>query len=150
MKDLIERLENAMGPDREIDLATHVAIYPDGDIAKLMQFRRGFDHKEGMAWDIHHGGSVCFEKWTADGRCPYNGGYPLPAYTASFDAALTLVPEGWIWDVASSGAAWIMPPDDLEGQLVVGGIENPVIALCIAALKARCSPSSTRRAAESA
>ena len=65
-------------------------------------------------------------------------GAPKP-YTASIDAALTLVPEGWIWDVSSSGCAWIMRDGDsvCDSQIVISGIENPIIALCIAALKAR-------------
>lgn len=92
--DIIARLEKAQGPDREVDLAIHVALHPEGDIAKMIQNRRGLDGREGLAWGIHHSGSVVFEKHTADGRCPYNGGYPLPRYTASIDAALTLVPEG--------------------------------------------------------
>lgn len=100
LTDLIDRLEKAEGPDRELDLAIHVALYPDGEIARLVkEHRRGLDHKPGMAWDIWHSGSVVFERRTEDGRCPYNGGIPLPAVTSSLDAALTLVPEGSVWAV---------------------------------------------------
>lgn len=151
---LVQRLEAATGPDRELDLAIELGRRPDGEIAKLMQFRRGFDHQPGMAWDIH-GQSVCFEKFTADGRCTYNGGIPLPRYTASLDAALTLVPDGWEWKVSNrasaphAGRAYIH-----NGELInIGGgltrnpryrgqevtAATPAIAICIAALKARAA-----------
>lgn len=63
--------------------------------------------------------------------------YRCPHYTTSLDAALRLMPAGWLWDVASTGCVWVMPNDDLDKQIVISGIEKPVIALCIAALKAR-------------
>lgn len=60
-----------------------------------------------------------------------------PAYTTSLDAALTLVPEGWLWDIASTGCVWGMPEHSLDDQIVISGISNPKIAVCILALKAR-------------
>lgn len=94
LSDIIARVEAASGPDREIDLAIHLALYPGSDIANLMRYGRGLDAREGYAWGIS-GGAVVFEKWDVNGRCPFNGGYPLPFYTASIDAALTLLPGGW-------------------------------------------------------
>lgn len=147
---LIERLEKASGPDRELDLAIHVAVYPDGDIARLYKtYRRGLDHKDGMAWDIWHGGSVCYENY-ADGRCFSNGGYPLPAVTSSIDAAMTLVPEGF---AIRDWMIWPGHPSELtvmetfldKGQHWHSGDSqrwsakgtSPAIALCIAALRAK-------------
>lgn len=140
--ELIERLEKATGPDRELDLAINLAVDPDSDISRLMQHRRGFDGKEGMAWDIHQG-AVCFEQRNAVGRCHYNGGYPLPAYTGSIDAALKLVPEGLAWrvDVMTGlpGAIVAVHNSWLSHKTApccwTG--KTPAMALCIAALKAR-------------
>lgn len=61
-----------------------------------------------------------------------------PPYTASIDAALTLVPDDMGWMVTWVGArVW----HHLEGFALNDGIEVshkiPAIALCIAALKAR-------------
>lgn len=142
LSHLIERLERATGPDRETDLAIQLAIEPDGDIAGLMQFRRGFDGKPGMAWDIHHGGSVCFEKRDDGGRCFYNGGYPLPKYSSSIDAAMTLVPEGMekdftdLYGVARVSVGINANPGPFYGTHEGGSL---AIALCIAALKAQLS-----------
>lgn len=146
LSHLIERLERATGPDRETDLAIQLAIEPDGDIAGLMQFRRGFDGKPGMAWDIHHGGSVCFEKRDDGGRCFYNGGYPLPKYSSSIDAAMTLLPDGVYW-MAAYGKRSVNEPLG-ACALYHPGVDNPfvqvegrtvAIAFCITALKAQLS-----------
>jgi hypothetical protein len=45
MIELFEKLDKAEEPSRELDLAIHLAVYPDGDIAKLMQYPRGLDGK---------------------------------------------------------------------------------------------------------
>lgn len=144
LSHLIERLEKATEPDRETDLAIQLAIEPDGDIAGLMQFRRGFDGKPGMAWDINHGGSVCFEKRDDGGRCFYNGGYPLPKYSSSIDAAMTLVPksshillngynaEGFWHTARVQTFKQEMTPDAAKAASIP-------LALCIAALKAQLS-----------
>lgn len=65
MTDLINRLERADGPDRELDWAIHI--------------RNGL-LGVGMYGDHPH-------------------------YTASIDAALMLVPEGWKWAVTSRNSA---------------------------------------------
>lgn len=110
MKDLIERLQTATGPDRELD----------AEIGTLV----GFVPKE--------------KKHYRRGR------YPLqllrveklwPAYTASIDAAITLVPEHCSFAVRFNVRSEAM----VYGQ---GAGENadaptPALALCIAALKAR-------------
>jgi len=141
LSDLIARLESATGPDREADLAIQLLIEPEGDIAELMRFRRGLDGKPGMAWDIHHGGSVCFEKYDDSGRCFYNGGYPLPRYTESIDAAMMLAPrhshvllngynaEGF-WHTAR------VQPFKQEQTPDMAKAGSLPLALCIAALKA--------------
>jgi hypothetical protein len=75
-----------------------------------------------------------------------NGENPLdlkpPAYTASIDAALTLVPQGWEWSYDS--ASFDAFVGDYSGSFLVeadkechGANKNPAIAICIAALRAR-------------
>ena len=60
----------------------------------------------------------------------------VPNYTTSLDHALTLVPEGWIWDVTSTGCAWTMP-DDVCVEQYSAYAATPALSLCIASLKAR-------------
>ncbi len=110
--DLIARLEAAEGPDRGLD----------AEIARL----KGYEVHDKLwvrvtSYDGHEKGALS----------------PLPHYTASIDAALTLVPEGWGWSFGQT------PTDEgveYHAQvnwepIVAGG--TPAIALCIAALKAR-------------
>lgn len=73
---------------------------------------------------------------------------PPGAFSTSIDAALTLVPEGWMWNASSpdlSGRAFAYvreyQPDkprpmrpDAEGS---ARVPSPAVAMCIAALKAR-------------
>jgi len=67
----------------------------------------------------------------------------IPHYTASIDAALTLVPEGMDWDVNNmtgngdyrSYVMYLSAPGEWTSRS--GKAINPAIALCIAALKAR-------------
>ncbi|KQM37984.1 hypothetical protein [Sphingomonas sp. Leaf10] len=57
-------------------------------------------------------------------------------YTASLDAAMALVPEGWEWNVWGSGYCRIMHPqthrNDKDGRSC-----TPALALCAAALRAQ-------------
>ena len=72
---------------------------------------------------------------------------PRPSPTESLDAALTLVPEGWIWEISntvgcggdvSGGFAWVQPADVRPpGAHHQAKGATPALALCIAALKAR-------------
>lgn len=86
---LADRCEKLTESCRETDLAIHLALWLDGDLAKITKSPRGLEGQEGYSWDIK-GGSVVFERWNDDNRCPFNGGYPLPAYTASLDAIRSL------------------------------------------------------------
>lgn len=126
--DLIERLEKAMGPDRELDdlVAERVGYALANSYASI--FGTGF----------------C-KTWKApDGR--YVGA--APKFTVSIDAALTLVPDGWRWRVEDYN---VNPSPRAElaevGQVMDYGIgikrraqsggATPAIALTIAALKSR-------------
>ena len=127
MNDLIERLEKATGPDREID----GLIY--GYLNGLK--RNGGTFQVGDNFQFEHP----TKRFPNGPAALYVRDDAVHEFTSSLDAALTLVPEGWIWDVSSTGCAWIMPRNDLNGQLVIGGIEHPAIAMCIAAIQARAA-----------
>ena len=112
MKDLIERLEKALGPDRELDEAIVIEV----------PVTNGF-----LQPDRH-------------------GGFEVLHYTASIDAALTLVPTAAIWTLEPD-AAWVRQlsaddVDEFQGHLSGRGGKCTAIALCIAALRARTSPPS--------
>lgn len=117
MDDIIARLEKATGPDRELD----------GDISEAIGFspvdyRRGEPRWASMYW---------FQ--LSDRVDPW----PCPPYTASIDAALTLVPEGADWNVGANP-----PSADIAHRAERWMTDEcfsatPAIALCIAALKAR-------------
>ncbi len=119
MDDLIARLEAATGPDRELDVVI--------DMAQLNL--RG-DPATPVYYDGYDKGN-----W----RDTVGLLRTSPAYTASIDAALTLVPEGWTRDVDATApemgiAVALHGPNE---KRVVGDHENEPIATCIAALKAR-------------
>jgi hypothetical protein len=74
-------------------------------------------------------------------------GEVLP-YSSSIDAALTLVPEGWRWALGDrddrTDAPWaqVFRTDPESGEMVLFAEDdcypdNPALALCIAALRAR-------------
>ncbi len=138
LSDLIARLEKATGPDRETDLAIHLAVYSDSEIARLMSHRRGFDNRDGMAWEIG-AGSVLYQN-NSNGQCWSNGGYPLPAFTSSIDAAMSLVPDGMekdftdLYGTARVAVGINANPGPFYGEHKGGSL---AIALCIAALRAR-------------
>lgn len=113
MTDLIARIESADGPDRELDCRIWCAI----DV-----ICRDFD---------------LFSKVV-----PYFDQWQAPRYTASIDAALTLVPEDAFWRIGHDGegadpslfkAQVLMP---MVGQCV-SIAATPALALAAAALKER-------------
>lgn len=140
---LIERIESADGPDRELDAEIAVAI-------------RYFPQNVGFVWknDLEPncpeiGRVTCVTSLGTGG--PH---YAAPRYTASIDAALTLVPEGWrpySADMSIAGRTRFViegpktqwATDD-AGEKCAGAdwytqgvASTPALALCAAALKAR-------------
>lgn len=130
-QDLIARLEKLPGPDRELD----------ADIFRALGWRSF--------------GGIFNQQWwegPSGERCK-----AVPFFTASIDAALTLVPEGYCWLSRSHDGS-----KNLAGNgSGAGGFANvhanrddaifftafaatPAIALCIAALKARQSLTSAK------
>ena len=121
MNDLIKDLEQATGPSRELDdrIGTAIGLY----IERLSDGTLLYQRKDHKMWP------------------------EVPHYTASLDAALTLVPEGWAWFVqhigkpftTGSARLWI-PAQWTQGipkEQFVNEAATPALALCIAALRAR-------------
>lgn len=134
MKELIERLEKATGPDRELGddvlMACGWRLIEEGPGPDRILYWAAPDD---VPIDPMHGGEYA------------NGDQPDP--TASIDAALTLVPKGMRWLV---GCGQLEPTEPLYGAQIrkpgfsTGGVvisegesNHMAIALCIAALKAR-------------
>jgi hypothetical protein len=66
----------------------------------------------------------------------------VPGYTASIDAALTLVPEGWVWKCQDKPAVACVADSkwaQKEIYQLKGISSTPALALCIAALRARAT-----------
>lgn len=81
---LAERCEAATGPDREID----------GAIDRLFNKRPkhgDYDPGERAVWRVKDGWSGLLVRGDGFAR----GSFCAAEYTASLDAAMTLVPEGW-------------------------------------------------------
>lgn len=118
---LSERVERLEGPDREIDFAI-------GEVVMCLR----------------HVGAGLYDTDSPSG--PYysedGGDYPAyPHYTASLDAAMSLVPEGWNCAVfrrqdwkQQNAQVW---HSEQRGSTNHGDAATPAIALCAAALKAR-------------
>jgi hypothetical protein len=126
---LAERVEGATGPDFDLDAAIAVAT------GLYVREKRGRDRQE-WYYPTAQGG---FRK----GTTPYGLGR-LPRFTASLDASLTLVPEGWfVWAIKQDETGWwvgLRAPDDEQAQRIAGGwgpTPTPALALTAAALRAR-------------
>lgn len=125
IEKLIERLEKATGPDRELDGLIAAATNKDPK-CKI----------EGHHWyfwvDDEELGENCTAGWMLGGE--------VPEFTKSIDAALTLVPEGqfvnalnqhqnvWRAEVGNAIRSY-------KGRSAIPA-NSPAIALCIACLKA--------------
>jgi len=133
---MAERCEQASGPDRELDRDIGFAAlgwktYQHGEFSLIC----GHD---GESWADHPGSTYTF-------------------FTASIDAALTLVPEGFQWllehmartDKAILYSAQVASAtsNKMRGDKV-WWVATPALALCAAALRARASAASSPTAPE--
>ena len=122
--DLADRVEAAKGPDRELDLRVAMAVLP------------GWDYPlddAAVAFHTKYGGQ--------------------PAYTASLDAAMTLVPEGArIAALAQEIGTprWLVKLGnaDRPGGLPTCAGATPALALTAACLRAHASRVGDRRGGE--
>lgn len=132
MNLLIEKLEKATGPDRELDAAIAVELFPIKYVVAIKNFRIGL---VGIRNDEVQNGYGYISECDA------------PNFTSSIDAALTLVRDGAEWEIhfwpegANIGGAiyrvlvWLNRDTDTR----LGQHKSAAIALCIAALKARAA-----------
>lgn len=115
LSPLIQRLEKADGPSRELDAEIRRVVL--GSIAQnVLQFSA---ERDGSVSHYNESGQRVKRE-------------AAPSYTSSIDAALTLVPEDRNWTLAKTCC--------VIGELRAGGIGNSVhtaIAICIAALRAQ-------------
>jgi hypothetical protein len=131
MSDLLklaERCEAATGPDRELDGAIVVAI--DGDRQTILYNEPGPFPQKAVR------GPIRDLMLTGDDLASYIN---APTYTASLDAATTLVPEGMSWGVGPRDGtgkawAWVGSHDDMY---LAKKPATPALALCAASLRAR-------------
>ena len=122
---LARRCEQATGPDRELDVRIHCLV-------RGVEFPEPPYEGEYIDYDeIPYGGVVKV--------VPTKNGLLLPSrkdsalrYTASLDAAMTLVPEGCNWCIDTREG----PPAANVGGMWVEG-RTPALALCAASLRAR-------------
>ena len=116
---LAERCEQAAGPDRGWDAEIAVALFGGNVIYGL--------------------GTDQWRRIEITGARRMN--HPLPPYTASLDAAVTLVPEGWTWGRFHSGAVECMTLNGPGNSILFERGEgiSTALALCAAALRARAA-----------
>jgi len=124
---LAERCQTATGPDRDIDGWIEALIVKPAEPYVVGQGPGRFPAKPimGVRADVMRdiGGK--------DGA-DYIG---APAYTASLDAAMTLVPEGFDWIIGHTNGGLTIHAEvgDREQRFAA----TPALALCAAALRAR-------------
>lgn len=137
LRDLIARLESAEKGSRELDRKIGIGGLGDREL--------GMDNSIRV---IARGGIREQGRWPVDGSWELAGRiFSIPHYTTSIDAALTLVPDGMLWQVGTvEGEAevwWEGEPSYYTNKAVGesyaadGDTFNAALALCIAALKAR-------------
>lgn len=129
LNELADRCEAAEGPDRELDCL--IAVHALG---WLTQPNKGWPEKTDYGYLNDEGG----ETW------PGHGGDQLVRhFTASLDAAMTLVPMGLMVAAVrfsnGSGRANIHDGQDAGGQGIDVCAATPALALCAAALRARAA-----------
>jgi hypothetical protein len=128
---LAERCEQATGPDRDLDALIRCAVFaPQGAFVRRSPINGAW-----CIYEISYGGKE--RSWEPRGL---SREARVGAFTASLDAAMTLVPEGFDWLIGRTN-------DGLTIHAEVGGRgdefmrfgNTPALALCAAALRARAS-----------
>lgn len=125
LSSLIERIGKSEGADRDVDLLVDLFARPDQ-----------------WAQVCHDAPSSVSTQWCDDDE--------LPRYTASIDAAMTLVPEHslftvrTLWDDSKTAGLAVVSRYEGERRFCMGEHQSvaatPALALCAAALKARNLP----------
>lgn len=125
---LIERLEALSGPDREVDVEIALAVewsHP-AQGCTLAKLATVMPVAEIAHEAREHSNSILSQ---------------LPRYSASIDAAMTLVPEGWgrMFNQSENGLHCnvCLARSYPTNAVVYSEAATPAIALCIASLRAR-------------
>lgn len=139
--DLIARLEKAQGPSRELDAAVWARVCAPADFTDFSiaaECRVEFEPNED--------GSVRMYVYGPREEGPnYVGRRAAPHYSSSVDAALSLVPEGFVHHTRALNIEGTMRHEACVDYAPWREGANLALALCIAslraraALKARCS-----------
>jgi hypothetical protein len=111
--ELAESCEQASGPDPYLDEAIMDALFEPRPFVQLANAPEG----------------TGFKAWRVDGHTQSRF-----RYTASLDAAVTLVPEGMAFVVGFNVSGEHFASVDFDHQRIAA---TPVLALCAAALRAR-------------
>jgi hypothetical protein len=119
LEALVGQLEQATGPDRELDLAIALAV---GAVdRRTVSTKHGFGYSDGQ-WACSH----------------------VEQYTALLDAAMMLVPEGWHDAVYGPGVGASdnlctasLDPPEYDGPPETAEAATRALALVAAALRAR-------------
>jgi hypothetical protein len=127
--ELAARVEAAPGPDRELDAIITSAAWP-------------YRSEGGRIAPAPSGNGRCVSYYASGNH----GTWKAPDYTASLDAAMQLVPEGWEpWDL-NKGARWHFSLNKQGGKypIVDGHADTWALAICAAALRARAAAESAK------
>lgn len=138
--ELAERCENAAGPDAELDMLIDCALKGVGVVYPT----EGHPMTPGRGGRIESAGDYRLLGWIDPGEhqrnfSPY--GEPYSPVTASLDAAMTLVPEGWEFEIRRKTVRLWSGRKKAEANNFSG---RTALALTTAALKAIATE--TRRA----
>jgi len=132
MTDLIARLENAPEGHGELNVRIWAEI-DNRDV--IIDAGNYFAESRKSPFD-----ECLLGHWSRAGFQEADRHPPWPHYTTSVDAGLTLVPDGWEWEV-STECAEIFPLDfslhDNPNSILIRSFpaRTPALALCIACMK---------------
>lgn len=136
MKKLIERLEMAKVPSRELDCLIWAELNGRDvrrDEPKMLAKSRRAPHDE--CW---------IGSWMVNGNFHVHGNKPpIPEYTSSLDAALTLVPEKrYVFAIHQTPAGWsVKVADKIDDRqsFEADELPSPALAICVAAINSRAA-----------
>ena len=132
LEELATRCEAASGADREMD-------------ADILEATGGCAHRETERYVCQDdSGFTCLRC----GKDTY--GERVPKFTASLDAAMTLVPEGWAANIirtadkrfGNANLYWFRGNNHVPAKKAHGAAATPALALTAACLKARAMEAS--------
>jgi hypothetical protein len=130
---LAERCERATGPSRHLDMQIFIVLDPNAQ--HIVGQKPGPFPQKAI-----YGPRSSFWDWAMDEDKELPQFAPILAYTASLDAALTLVPEGRRrieFGTYEGGRAWayVHTNADIIGE--TDDAPTEAVAICAAALRAR-------------